>query len=318
MDRPYALTGPVIDPALPPKTREVLEEHPASLHPGDAPRPPRPLGGLRPMDAVLALWQTPLWTYLPGLIGTVYAPRVRNAAFGAQALVVAAFALRPGLALAVELCLQPLVFAFLLSRCGEGAAGRLARRHHGSYLLPQELGGKHRDLLGRARKAVAYVLASRVQTEGLLDDIRNTVTLPQQVWEIAQTVFELDRLSAEHLGADQNDPQVAELLGPQREVLRLATASVTERIEALEAYAARVKAADAALSQWETVQRLAAKGDAYQDLLARTVRDELAVAEIEGLTEQARAVEEALRASVDKARRAGLALVPDMPERLAG
>ncbi|ROO83014.1 hypothetical protein EDD29_0502 [Actinocorallia herbida] len=315
MERLYALTGPVIDPALPPKTREVLENHPESLHPGTGPRPAGPLGGLRPMDAVLALWQTPVWTYVPALIGTLYSPRVRNIAFAAQALVIAGFVLQPGLALAVQLCLQPFVFAFLLSRCGEGVAGRLARDNHGRYLLPQELNGQYGDLLGRARKAVASVLFSRVQTQGLLDDIRNTVTLPQQVWDIAETIFELDRLSDEHRGADARNPQVAELLAPQREVLRLATASVTERIEALEAYAARVKAADEALHQWETVQRLAARGDAYQDLLARTVRDELAVAEIEGLTEQARVVEEALRASVEKARRAGLALVP---ERKAG
>ncbi|GAB2811743.1 hypothetical protein GCM10022221_06540 [Actinocorallia aurea] len=315
MERLYALTGPVIDPALPPKTREVLENHPESLHPGAAPRRPAALGGLQPMDAVFALWQTPLWTYLPGLMGTLYSPRVRNAAFAAQAVVIAAFVLVPGWALAAELCLQPFVLAFLLTRCGEGAAGRLARDHHGRYLLPEELSGSYRDLLTRARKAVAYVLGSRVQTEGLLDDIRNTVTLPQQAWEVAETLFELNRLSAEHRDADSRDPQIAELLGPQQEVLRLATASVTERIEALEAYAERVKAADAALRQWETVQRLAAKGDAYQDLLARTVRDELAVAEIAGLTEQARAVEEALRASVEKARRAGLALVP---ERKAG
>ena len=108
--------------------------------------------------------------------------------------------------------------------------------------------------------------------------------------------------------------EVIELLGPQKKALDLARASVTERIVALEKYAERTIAADEALKAWETVQRLASNSDAYSDLLARTVRDELAIAEIDGLTEQAGRVEEALRNSVAKARRAGLALVPDLKE----
>ncbi|GAA2723112.1 hypothetical protein [Actinocorallia aurantiaca] len=59
---------------------------------------------------------------------------------------------------------------------------------------------------------------------------------------------------------------------------------------------------------------MATHNDAYQELLARTVRDELAVVEIEDLTEQARIIEHALRASVADARRAGLALLPGAPE----
>ncbi|MCD0448008.1 hypothetical protein LO762_02175 [Actinocorallia sp. API 0066] len=320
MNEPMAVvTAPVVDPRLPEDVRRALERDPSVLHPGSGPVPGLPLGGRRPRDFVFALWQAPLWTYLPALVGTLYSTRVRNAALAAQVLVVAAFAVAPEIALVAGLALQPVVYAFLVSRCGEGEAGRLARLHHGRYLRPQELGGERRRLLERARKAVAAVLGSRSQAEGLLDDIRNAVTLPHQVWEIAETLFELDRLAAEHRGADPNDPRVAELLAPQREVLRLATASVSERISALESYAAQVRAADAALEQWEVVQRLAAKGDAYRDLLARTVRDELAVAEIDGLTEQARAVEEALRASIEKARRAGLALVPaPAPERKVG
>ncbi len=66
------------------------------------------------------------------------------------------------------------------------------------------------------------------------------------------------------------------------------------------------------------MRRVAAHGDAYQELLARTVRDELAVAEIGALTEQAAIIERALRAGVADARRAGLALLPDTPARKAG
>lgn len=75
--------------------------------------------------------------------------------------------------------------------------------------------------------------------------------------------------------------------------------------------AAQTGAADEALLQWETARRLSERSEAYQELLARTVRDELAVAQIAGLTEEARRVEEVLRASVRRARRVRLALAPE-------
>ncbi|WP_433347308.1 hypothetical protein ACQP25_29705 [Microtetraspora malaysiensis] len=150
---------------------------------------------------------------------------------------------------------------------------------------------------------------------GLLDDVRNRVTLPDQVWEVASTLALLDTLRREHeVVPDRQHQPIAEMLDAQAQALNLATESATRRVAAIEDYAARVRGADDALQQWETVQRLSARSATYQDLLARTVRDELAIIQITEMTEEARRVEEALRASVKRARKAGLALTPNLAE----
>ncbi|WP_106399541.1 hypothetical protein [Actinocorallia populi] len=303
----------VVDPQIPQEEQRILKSAPEALY-GPMETVPEPrLGGRTGRDAFFALWQAPVWTFLPGLMGTFHGSRVRAAGLAAQAVLIGALAWQPrSVFTALVLAVLPAAFLVLLALCGEDAAGRLARLRHGHYVQYGDLAQKYRSLLYRAAKAVETVLESEVNAHGLLDDVRNTVTLPAQRWEIAQTLMELDRLTDEHEGTRADDPRVAELLAPQKEILRLATASVTERIAALEEYAAQTRAADEALEQWRTIQRLAANGDAYQELLARTVRDELALVEIGGLTEQARIVEEALRASVAKARRTGLSLVPEL------
>jgi len=303
----------VVDPQLPQEEQRILKGAPDALY-GPVETVPEPrLGGRTGRDALFALWQAPVWTFLPGLMGTFHGSRAGAAGTAVQAALIGTLFWRPQPVFTVlVLAVLPSAFLLLFALCGEDAAGRLARRRHGHYVRYGDLAQKYRSLLYRAAKAVETVLESEVDAQGLLDDVRNTVTLPAQQWEIARTLMELDRLTDEHEGTRADDPRVARVLAPQKEVLRLATASVTERIAALERYAAQTRAADEALEQWRTVQRLAANGDAYQELLARTVRDELALAEIDGLTEQARIVEEALHASVAEARRAGLSLVPDL------
>jgi len=234
-------------------------------------------------------------------------------------VVVAGFVWDAAMAFAVLLLLvEPVVFLVLLHRCGEGPVGRLSRKYYGRYVRPDDLDAHCEARLKRARAAVRTVTRSRVNREGLLDDVRNAVTLPHHLWEIARTLQEVSSLSSHHRDADLSDPRVRQLLAPQLQVLDLATRSALTRIEALERYAAQVAEADRALAQWEVVQRVAAHSDAYQELLARTVRDELAVAEISGLTEQAAAIERSLRVSVAEARRAGLALLPETPDLKAG
>ncbi|WP_344241565.1 hypothetical protein [Actinocorallia libanotica] len=317
---------PVLDPDLPEAAKRRMCFVSGGLHPAGGPPRRRLLGGRRAADALFCLWVAPLVVYLPvavsslvGVVGEMYPRRTAYAGLAAQAAVVAGFVRAPAETLALLMfLLQPIVFAVLLYRCGEGPVGRLSRKHYGRYVRPQDLDAHCGARLKRARAAVRAVSRSRVDEEGLLDDIRNAVTLPRQLWEIAQTLQEVSVLASHHSDADLSDPQVERLLAPQLQVLDLATRSVLTRIEALERYAAQVQAADRALEQWEIVRRAAAHHDAYQELLARTVRDELAVAEIDDLTGQAAIIERALHASVADARRAGLALVPGIPERKAG
>jgi hypothetical protein len=306
----------VFDPLIPSEDRKFLAAHEELLHPAGGVLPRQLLGGRNGYDVLFALWNMPLWGLLPGITALFYrSVPLLAAGLAAQAGLIAAFVIEPEIGVLIVAVAQPIIFLVLLGLCGEGRAGRLARELHGRYVRREDLDASSAVLVNRVQQARAVVLESKVNQQGLLDDVRNAITLPEQEWDIAQTLAELSRLRSSHQDAyTSKDPQVIELLGPQKKALDLAQASVTERIVALEKYAERTIAADEALKAWETVQRLASNSDAYTDLLARTVRDELAIAEIDGLAEQARGVEEALRNSVAKARRAGLALVPDLKE----
>ncbi|MCT9933894.1 hypothetical protein N5079_27145 [Planotetraspora sp. A-T 1434] len=310
---------PVIDPEVPERARNLLIDDAVVLHgPGVLPRRPW-FGGRTWQDVGVCLVHTPVWVLLPGLMGWFYGRRVKAVGLVAQGIVVglAVAAAVGGLGLGAFFvlcgCAMPVLFGVLVGRCGEGPAARLARSLHGRYVRPQDLDAAGVRLLGRAQMAVAAVLESDVNAAGMLDDVRNAVTLPAQVWEIALTLMRVDRLRAEHEAVpDRDNPRIAEMLDAQAEALTLATEAVTRRIGAIEDYAAQVRAADDALRQWKTVQHLSGRSAAYQELLASTVRDELAIAQIAGLTEEARRIEETLRASVSRARKAGLALAPGL------
>ncbi|RKS79211.1 hypothetical protein BZB76_0660 [Actinomadura pelletieri DSM 43383] len=302
---------PSFDPAVTAEDRVLLEARPDLLHPAAGVRSSGPLGGRAPRDVLFSLWNAPLWAVLPLVIAPFYGRKAAVAGAVGQVAAGAVLVLAPG-GVFVLMGATVVAFGVLLARCGQGQVGTLARRLHGSYVVPGDLDAATSALLGRVQRAIRTVLTAEVTKEGLLDDLRNAVMLPAQEWEIAQTLREISRLSEEQRTARQagHNADLAQVMGPQAKALKLATASVTERVEAIERYAEQVRAADRALLQWRTLQRLADNNDAYGELLARTVRDELAIAEIDGLTEEAKQVEEALRRSVEKARRTGLTLLP--------
>ncbi|MEV4114998.1 hypothetical protein AB0J64_45710, partial [Nonomuraea sp. NPDC049695] len=60
------------------------------------------------------------------------------------------------------------------------------RLYEGRYVLVEDLDESSARLLSRAQRAIAAVTESRVNAEGLLDDVRNAVMLPAQEWEIAR------------------------------------------------------------------------------------------------------------------------------------
>ena len=90
--------------------------------------------------------------------------------------------------------------------------------------------------------------------------------------------------------------------------------ALDRRIAALERYAERTRAADAALMEWKTARDIAYLGDDSRALLARTVQDERAVAEIDELAQQARLVEETFHQSVEDALTAGRSLLLPTPK----
>ncbi|WP_019632772.1 hypothetical protein [Actinomadura atramentaria] len=309
------MSEPVIDPEVPERRQRLLLAAPDALFPpGKAPRRPL-LGGRTFEDGGVSLLHAPVWVVLPALAGWFHGLRGRIAGAVAQvAVVVFIMLVSPVVWFWTGAAATMIAFLVLFALCGEGPVARAARELHGRYVRPDDLGGAEAALVRRAQTAVATVLGSAVQRQRLLDDVRNTVTLPAQTWDIAQTLAKADELRKEHAATplERRDAAITQILAAQSEALSLAAASVTRRVEALEDYAARVRDADDALHRWTTAQRLSERGDAYQDLLARTVRDEIAVDHLRELTEEAARVERALRSSVSRARAAGLVLAPDL------
>ncbi|MFI6901484.1 hypothetical protein ACIBKY_09490 [Nonomuraea sp. NPDC050394] len=181
-----------------------------------------------------------------------------------------------------------------------------ARWNEGRYLLPEDFDTEARAILARAQEAIGTVLRSHVNAEGLLDDIRNAVMLPAQEWEIARLLAKLSALRTEHralLGRGVA-PEVAEMVAPLERALDSSEAAVLARVEALEGYAGHVAEAEAAYHARGQIEELRARLPRYEELLAESGADALAVPEIERLAEDAGHLERALRRSVTSAHEA--------------
>jgi hypothetical protein len=188
---------------------------------------------------------------------------------------------------------------------------RLAIRHKDRFRVDQDFDPDSRALLLRAQRAIRRIRKSSVYGAGLLDVAENAMVLPRQEWEVARALSRVTQLRTEQAAMITQGvtPQVEEALTPMRGALDTVVVSVTSRIEALERYAAKVREADRAYRAHEQMRVLAERTGAYQELLAETVRDDLATAEIERLTRNAEALQEALSVSLDAARRAGDELI---------
>ncbi|MFD8727787.1 hypothetical protein [Streptomyces sp. NPDC059611] len=164
-----------------------------------------------------------------------------------------------------------------------------AERH---LVRPQDLTPDAQVLLARAQRAVTAVLGSAVHREKWLDAQRNEVSLPRQEWLVARDLREYSRVAR----TDQKRPLeadsviVAELVASRRRALARALRGIERRVAALEAYAERVAEADARYTEVRKTERLSAGNDELLDLLALTPADDLAVAEIEALTDDSVAV----------------------------
>ncbi|MGI8334640.1 hypothetical protein ACRYCC_32205 [Actinomadura scrupuli] len=174
--------------------------------------------------------------------------------------------------------------------------------HQNAYVRARDLDQPSLDLMTRAVEAVAVVTGSRVSREGLLDEVANEVVLPRQLWEIARVLLRQTELRTDQAEAENSlmTEELAAVLRPQREALLHSVGVITGRVEGLETYAQRVRAADSALEARDRLEN----NDKYYELLAHT-DDEAAMA---SLGTQAVEIEETLRANLTKALAAGEAL----------
>jgi hypothetical protein len=181
---------------------------------------------------------------------------------------------------------------------GKVPANMAARTYHGRYLTCADFDARSRVLLRRAQDAVDAVTSSEVYRAGLLDE---GVALAGQEWDIALALREQGRLRARRaeLSAANAGAVTTALLDRQLQAAELADASVAARVAALERYAAEVREADAAYQDWQQAAALAELSGQHLDMLARTAADEHGIAEIQAMSQQARAVRLALRELLD-------------------
>jgi hypothetical protein len=208
--------------------------------------------------------------------------------------------------------LIPLALVALLSRqvSEDAYRARELRLRRDRYLTPEDLDEDGRALLSRTQSAVDAVQGSEVNREGLLDTVDNAVTLPQQEWEIAQVLARQSRLRGEQseLLGEGAEPEVEAAMLPLLEKLDLSVQAVTRRIEALEHYADRTRAADQAYRAHRQLTEIAARAHVYDELVADTVRDDLAVPAIQRLAEQSDELVQTLRSRLTEAGEAATEL----------
>ncbi|MFJ5740120.1 hypothetical protein [Streptomyces microflavus] len=201
-------------------------------------------------------------------------------------------------------------FALLAAAYATDAAARnKAARLKDRCVRPNELGDDARTLLARAQQAKKAVLTSAVHRFDLIDRQRNEVSLPRQEWEIAEALREYTRL----VKAEPSNPRsgrVAALLDTRRRALRASLDGIARRVKALEAYAEQVAQADDRYRELQQIQALTDGSGDVLDFLARTVRDEFAVAEIEGMTGEAAAVADAFTSALESAKEAAVIALP--------
>ncbi|WP_228011329.1 hypothetical protein [Nonomuraea phyllanthi] len=180
------------------------------------------------------------------------------------------------------------------------------RWYEGRYVLTGDLDESSARLLARAQRAIATVTASRVNAEGLLDDVRNGVMLPAQEWEIARLLAKLSALRAKHRETVSRGltPEVEAVASPLARALDSSEEAVLGRVEALERYAGNVADAERAYLAHHQIEELRGRLHQYEELVAESGADGFAVPELERLAQDADRLEHALRRSVHAAHAA--------------
>ncbi|MGW6282801.1 hypothetical protein [Kribbella sp. NPDC055071] len=191
----------------------------------------------------------------------------------------------------------------------EDRGHKAVRLQHTKYLLAEDFDDDAVRLLGRAQRAVKTVLEATVTRRGLLDEVKNDLVLPEQLWDIAQVLREQTVLRARQreVARGMATAELEAVLGPQRRALTLSVDAIKNKVALIERYAERVRSADAALRAEAALD----DGDRYIELLAKTepVGD---TSVVQDFTDEADALHNTLTRTINAARDAGRTLaLPD-------
>ncbi|MFD7616071.1 hypothetical protein [Streptomyces sp. NPDC059802] len=156
---------------------------------------------------------------------------------------------------------------------------------HDQFVLSHELDPQASELLARAARAASRVQRSSVQRLDPADKQHNDRRLDGQVWEIAEALRTYSRVAGQG-PAEAVSEAVAQALEPRNKVLRISLASIGRRVEALENYAGQIAEAEQRRRELRQLQQMTTGTEELLDLLAATARDDLAVAEIENMSDE--------------------------------
>ena len=300
------LRRPVVDPDIPRADRALLTAPGTFLTPAYQDRPVRPHRDFLPVDpgrreatvdgAVIGLVSAG-FVAVGGTTPLAISVLIFQGPVGWQS-ASSHFAVLLAQLIAV---VTAVVFGVRIARFGQlngrAPAEAAARAYHGRYLTGADFDARARVLLRRTQDAVDAVTSSQVYRAGLVDQPAVSAALTEQEWDIALTLREQARLRARRaeLSGGHASAVTALLLDRQSRAAQLAEDSVASRIAELERYVAEVREADAAYRDWRQAAAVAELGDRHLDMLARTAADEHGIAEIEAMSQHARAIQLALR-----------------------
>ncbi|GAA1581985.1 hypothetical protein GCM10009804_43210 [Kribbella hippodromi] len=289
---------PVFAPGVPDQVRRLYERRPELFVAADAPRPRR---------------QTS-WSAAPGsTFGTLLVWIGVCVGGWIFALIVMAATLPTAVAGWISVALAGVAVlatgGIVVKTMAEDRGHKAVRVQHRKYLLPEDFDDAAGALLGRAQRAVKTVLEATVTRRGLLDDVKNELVLPEQLWDIAQVLREQTVLRArqQDVARGMATAELDAVLGPQRRALALSVDAIRRKVDLLDRYADRVRSADAALR----AEAALSDGDRYIELLART-EPAGDTSLVEGFADEANALKDTLTRSINAARDAGKTLaLPD-------
>ena len=299
------LRRPALDPAIPRVARDLLRTR------ADVLAPASPDGRWRLLPAEGDKREATVSNAVTGLTTALFVAVLGATPWAVGVLVFRqpvswqSAAGRYGLLLAeLIIAVTAIAFGTRVARFGEGRvedeAVTAARTYRGRYLTDADLDARGRILLRRAQDAINAINAAAIVRDDLLDEPTSAL-LAEQEWQIALAVREQARLRALRSGLTEPSPQSpgAELLDDHRRAARAAEQSTAGRVAALERYAAEVYLADAAYRDWREHAAIAELTAPHLDLLASTAADDHATAELDALTERARALRQSLTETQD-------------------
>jgi hypothetical protein len=289
---------PVFAPDVPVEVRRLFERKPELFVPASRPKPKRQTSWSTEPAATFGSLLVWLGVCVGGWILAliIFALTLPTEVAAWAALVLAIVAVGTTGAVAVGSAV-------------ENRKEKAVRLQHGKYLLAEDFDEESGRLLARGQRAVRSVLEATVTQRGLLDDVKNELVLPEQLWDIGQVLHEQSVLRARQreVARGMATAELEAVLAPQRRALNRSVDAIKHKVDLLERYADRVRSADAALRAEAALQ----DGDRYIELLARTEpAGDTTV--LQSFTDEAATLKTTLSQTIAAARDAGRTLaLPD-------